>query len=113
MSSTFKIPRDMLSRNGAKKAHDSLRQCGCLPDWKAYTEMACEAKMSEMTVKRLGLLISEQCYSHGDIEGLSLTSKDMIVPYPKIVNRCLLNKVKNAKDIKNEAFRLQLNSADY
>ena len=46
----------------------------------------------------------EQCWSQGEIAGVTLTSDDISEPFPKIVRQCLSNKIKNAKSLKNETF---------
>ena len=91
-------------RRAQGRARDGLRSCGCYSAWEEYTRLVIECKFAELNVKRLGFCISEQCWSPGDIDGLTLTGSDRAVPYPDVVHQCLSNKLKNAKACKKEKF---------
>ena len=82
----------------------NLRACGCLEAFERYSYLSVEGKMREWDIRRLTLMYLEQCWSQGEIAGVTLTSNDISEPFPKIVRQCLSNKIKNAKSLKNETF---------
>ena len=98
--------QDRPSRTSIDRAKSYLRRCGCIGTWNEYTHEAVEGKRIEMVVRRLKLCIQEQCWNNNDIDSVTLTAKDRSLPYPDAVNQCLINKLKNAKDIKKEALEI-------
>ena len=88
----------------ANRATTRMQECGCLTFWNEYHRRSVEGKGSELSVNRLRLCIEEQVWTEGDISGISLTANDRTEPYPDVVNRCLANKLRNARALKKELF---------
>ena len=86
------------------RALKSLERCGCLPLLNRYMDLSIEGKVNETSITRLRLCISEQCWSEGDIGNIPLSNHDRSMPFPEVINRCLLNLIENVKGHKTETF---------
>ena len=102
----LQIPQNVPNRGPTRRALLKLRDCGCLQVWNEFMHLSRKSKTFELDYIRLKLCIREQCWAPGDVNNISLSEGDKCVPYPKSVHRALVNKLKNAKDIKKEAFDL-------
>ena len=88
---------DRPSHRSIRYAKHFLRSCGCFPDYEEFASLYSEWKLGKEGVKRLELCLREQCWSPGDIVGITLTEGESAVPFPVTVYSHLSNRLRNAK----------------
>ena len=98
------LPKNTPNRKDVSRSKTNLRNCGCLEAWDRFDRLSAEGRRCELTILRFRRCIEEQCWASCDVAGLSLTAKARSEPFPDVVRDCLINKLKNARSIKKEAF---------
>ena len=99
----LKTLEDLPDNRPVRKAKANLSACGCLETWKQFMHLSNEGKNLELDIARLRFLIDEQCLDNRDID-FQLSERDRSLPFPKSVRRCLINKLKNARSLRQDAF---------
>ena len=99
---SHKTLSDLPDRTAVRIAKTNLSACGCLSTWEQFMHLSSEGKCMELDIIRLGYCIGEQCWDSRDIDFV-LSESDRSAPFPKSVRRCLINKLKNARSLKQEA----------
>ena len=99
----LKTLEDLPDCRAIRIAKANLISCRCLVSWKQLMRLSNEGKNLELEYISLGYCVAEQCWNDGDID-FQLSESDKSLPFPKSVRRCLINKLKNAKLLKQDAF---------
>ena len=98
------LPKDTPNRKCVSRAKNNLRICGCLETWDRFNHLSIEGVKCEQAVLRFRRCIDEQCWATFDVADLPLTANARSDPFPNVIRDCLINKLKNARSIKKEAF---------
>ena len=104
------LPRNASRRGALNRALSHLKVCGCHTLWEQFTHLTIEGKACQIVCTRLELCISEKYWDTQDVDASSLTEDDKSQPFPEVVRRSLLQKLKAAKSCKRLAFSKANNS---
>ena len=99
----FKTLEDLSDHRSVRIVKSNLTVCGCLSAWEQFIHLSNKGKNLELDIIRLRYCIGEQCWDNRDID-FQLSESDKSVPFPKPVLRCLTNKLKNARNLRRDAF---------